>query len=164
MLGIKHGDSVQVESGPRSHSSADVVARTYSGNMLPPSTTPIIPTQELPLGQYVVRKVANVRETKDLSSSKVTAQEPLRQVFTTTTPAQLFRDAIHLCCTIMLLFVVLAHSCAYISACIEKLAGPWHSRQAYQPQSWQHSHSRRSERQSRPSCSRLVFSHRAPKR
>ena len=79
MLGIKHGDPVQVERSPRSHSSGDVVARTYSGNVLPPSTHPIIPTQELPLGEYVVRKVANVRETKDVSSSKVTAEEPLRQ-------------------------------------------------------------------------------------
>ena len=75
MLGIKQGDLVQVERKRRSHSidSAQVVARTYSGNILPPSTEPIVPTEDLPLGEYVVRKVANVRESKSLSSSKVRA-------------------------------------------------------------------------------------------
>lgn len=77
MLGIQHGDLVQVARGPKSRSSGEVVARTYSGNMLPPSTEPIVPTHSLPVGEYVVRKVANVRESKELSSPKVIAQEPL---------------------------------------------------------------------------------------
>ena len=77
MLGIKHGDLVQVERCPGSHSSGEVVARTYSGNVLPPSTKPIVPTQSLPVGEYMVRKVANVRESKELSSFKVIAQLPL---------------------------------------------------------------------------------------
>ena len=57
----------------------EMVARTYSGNLLPASPEPTLPrvvsTDVLPFGEYVVRKVANVREGVDISSAKVRGGE-----------------------------------------------------------------------------------------
>ena len=72
MLSIKHDDLVEVESQAE-RADPQVVARTYSGNALPPSDRDMIlpGINDLRLGEYTVRKAANVRTEVEVASPKV---------------------------------------------------------------------------------------------
>ena len=69
MLSIKHDDLIEVEAA---RVEAEVVARTYSGNLLPPPHGAEILSglNDLPLGVYTVLKNANVRKECEVTSAK----------------------------------------------------------------------------------------------